>query len=88
MMRNTYFDICTLDGAIKALATIPDPAAYLILRPLHCVHWGEMPRELREAVPGLIERCIGIPAHQFLLTQIPEPVSKTGSALQRLLRLA
>ena len=70
MLRSSYFDICTLDAAIKVLGTIPDGQAYTILRPLHCVHWCDMPRELRDAVPKLIERCLQVPAYQFQLTEM------------------
>lgn len=70
MMRDSHFDICTVDQAIKVLGSVPDGRAYNILRTLHCVHWSEMPVELREAVPALIERCISVPAHQFQLTRV------------------
>lgn len=86
MMKGVYFDICALDAAVKALSVVPDAAAYAILRPLHCVHWSEMPPELRSAVPGLIERCIGVPAYQFSLTRIPEPQPE-GNRLLRALGL-
>lgn len=72
MMRASHFDICTLDAAIKVLRTVPDGRAYDVLRPLHCINWRDMPPELRAAVPGLIERCISVPAYQFQVT----PVSK------------
>lgn len=71
MMLGTHFSICTLDDVIKVLGTRPDGQAYDILRPLHCVHWTDMPAELRDAVPRLIERCISIPAYQFQITQVP-----------------
>lgn len=69
MLRGSHFDICTVDAAAKALGSIPDGRAYAILRPLHCVHWGDMPAELRAAVPKLIERCLDVPAHQFQITE-------------------
>lgn len=77
MMKSKYLDICVIDQAIKALGTVPDARAYNILRPLHCVHWMDMPSELRDAVPKLIERCINVPAHQFQLTQVSEQSMST-----------
>lgn len=68
MMTGNYLDLCTIDSAMKALGRIPDGAAYTVLRQLHCVHWDKMPGELREAVPGLIERCLNIPVSQFQIT--------------------
>lgn len=73
MLIGSYFDICTIDKIVKLLATAPDGRAYRILHTLHCVHWCDMPPELRDAVPRLIERCINVPAHQFQLTQITDP---------------
>lgn len=70
MMKGSHFDICTIDAAMKALSCIPDGAAYAILRTLHCVNWGDMPAELRATVPGLIERCLSLPAYQFTLTSV------------------
>lgn len=70
MMHSSHFSICVIDDAIKALRTVPDSRAYSILRPLHCVSWMDMPSELRNAVPTLIERCLSISAHQFQITQI------------------
>lgn len=71
MMAGRYFDICTVDAAIKTLGTVPDGRAYNILRPLHCTHWSDMPAELRAAVPKLIERCLDVPSYQFQLTELP-----------------
>ena len=86
MMKGTHFDICTVDAAVKVLGAVPDGAAYAILRPLHCVHWMDMPRELRDAVPKLIERCISVPAHQFQITEItPEQRQRLQSHSLRLL---
>lgn len=70
MLRSSHFDICVVDAAAKALGTVPDSRAYAILRPLHCINWGDMPRELRDAVPRLIERCIEAPAYQFQATEM------------------
>lgn len=86
MMRSGHFSICTVDAAIKVLGTVPDRRAYDILRPLHCIDWSDMPAEVREAVPKLIERCISVPAYQFQLTAVrPEELPRVQAGTLRLL---
>jgi len=86
MMQGGHFSICTLDDAVKALGTVPEAAAYRILRPLHCVSWMDMPRELRDAVPKLIERCLQIPAYQFQITEVtPDVAARVQSGAIKLL---
>jgi len=86
MMLGRRFSICTLDDAIKTLGAVPDGRAYSILRPLHCVEWKDMPCELRDAVPKLIERCINVPAYQFQLTAVtPEQRANLQANTIRLL---
>lgn len=68
MMEGRYFDICTIDKVAAVLNVQPEGDAYKILRPLHCVDWAKMPAELRDAVPGLIEKCLGVaPTYRFKL---------------------
>jgi hypothetical protein len=71
MMAKGYFDICTVDSVAELLGvSVRGSDAYKTLRPLHCVHWPQMPQELREAVPGLIQECLGVePAFQFKTLQ-------------------
>lgn len=86
MMAGGHFSICTVDEAIKTLRVIPDSRAMSILRPLHCVEWKDMPTELRDAVPKLIERCLQVPAHQFQVTAMtPERSALVQSGTLRLL---
>jgi hypothetical protein len=73
MMAKGYFDICTIDSVADLLGLrVKDTEPYRILRPLHCVNWQKMPAELREAIPGLIQECLGVqPAFQFKTLQQP-----------------
>lgn len=73
MMRKGTFYISTVTEVAEAIGAVPDSAALRILRPLHCMKLGDMPAELREALPKLIERCIGTPAYQFTVTQADNP---------------
>jgi hypothetical protein len=67
MMRGGHFSICTIDNVGKLLGIEPRGSdAYNVLHTLHCIDWNAMPPQLREAVPGLINECLGIaPAFQF-----------------------
>lgn len=67
MMAKGHFSICTIDSVGELLGINPRGCdAYKILHPLHCIDWAKMPQELRDAVPGLIQECLGIaPAFQF-----------------------
>lgn len=83
LMRADSFNICTIREVIKLLGTTPDGQALKILEPLHCMRYGDMPAELREAIPKLIERCIAVPAYQFQIT--PAEAARVQSATIRLL---
>lgn len=86
MMRSGRFSICTVRDVVAAVGSIPDPRAMDILKTVHCVEIGAMPKELREALPKLIERCINIPAYQFQITEItPEQRARLQSSQIRLL---
>lgn len=67
MMAGNYFDICTVDSVASLLDVRPQGGeAYKTLRTLHCIHWAKMPQELRAAVPGLVQECLGMaPQYQF-----------------------
>lgn len=87
MMAKGYFDICTVDGVADLLElSVKATQAYKILRPLHCVHWEKMPTELRDAVPGLIQECLGVaPAFQFktLRQEVIEVTSEEAKPAKR-----
>lgn len=57
LQESKHFSICAIDAAITALAVVPDKEAYDTLRVLHCVDYMSMPRQLREAIPGLVAQC-------------------------------
>ncbi|MET3371968.1 hypothetical protein ABIC89_001009 [Variovorax boronicumulans] len=68
MMSGSHFSICAVRDAAKLLGVNPKGDAYDILHPLHCIDWDKMPAELRDAVPSLIEQCIGMtPSYVFRL---------------------
>lgn len=66
MMRSSFFSICEIDRLGEMLGVpVRSTQAYKLLYPLHCMHWDQMPNEVREAVPGLIKECLGTPVSQF-----------------------
>jgi hypothetical protein len=92
MMSKGHFSLCAIDSVAKLLNVDPHGEAYDILRPLHCIDWAEMPEQLRDAVPSLIQRCLGVaPAFKFstlkqrTIEVSPAPQSKTAGVLLRLM---
>lgn len=66
MMRSSFFDICVVDSVAKMLNVHPRSETYKLLRPLHCVHFSEMPASLKAKLPAMIADCLGDPpAFQF-----------------------
>ena len=50
MMKGRYFDICTIDNCCKMLGIHADKEMHEMLKPLHCVDWSEMGKEVRNIV--------------------------------------
>lgn len=66
MLKSSYFDICTVDSIMKILQLPADGEVYDILRTLHCVHYAQMPKELREAIPEMLQSVMGVsPTYKF-----------------------
>lgn len=62
MLRENHFSVCTIDRVAKMLNVQPRGEAYNILASLHCISYGNMPAELRDAIPDLIRECLNVPA--------------------------
>lgn len=58
MLRGKHFNICTIDRVADLLDVHVDPDAYRTLRPLHCIDYAAMPRELYASLPGLIQQAL------------------------------
>jgi hypothetical protein len=78
MMRGNHFNICAIDRVADMLGVNARASdAHRTLCPLHCVDWDKMPQQVREAVPGLIQECLGVaPVFQFK-TITPEVIDVT-----------
>lgn len=62
-INNNYLDICTINKVIDLLGARRSGDAYKILSTLHCVHYEDMPMELRERIPLLINEILTIPTN-------------------------
>lgn len=87
MMESGHVSICTVDEVAKLLGIDHKGEARDVLSTIHCVKFAKMPDELRAAVPGLIEKCLGMaPFYEFktarpevrVIDVTPEPPKKTG----------
>lgn len=67
MMDKGYMDICCVDSVGALMGVKPSAhESYALLRPLHCVHFDKMPAALREAIPSLVQDCLGVsPTYRF-----------------------
>lgn len=60
MVKNkNYFSICTVESAVKACDKVLPRDIHDVLRPLHCVDWKAMDRDLRTKVQALCYFVIG-----------------------------
>lgn len=83
-----YFDICTVDVALKSLNRVPVATEYNALRVLHCVHWRDMPPGMPEVVmrrtlalftwPGLTLERIRIVPKPAADVEVPQPGGVRG----------
>jgi len=85
MMQSPFFNICTIHNVAELMGVNPKGEAYATLAVLHCIHWDKMPIELREAVPGLIQQCLGI-APSYVLKTLEQEVLDVAPA-RKFLRL-
>ena len=54
MLKSNYFDVCTVDKICKLIGASANGPAYDMLHALHCIHYTEMPRDVREGIPALM----------------------------------
>lgn len=58
LFTENYFSVCTLDTILQILNVPKNTDAYKLLRALHCVDYGAMPKELRDTLPDLVREAI------------------------------
>lgn len=95
MLQQGHFSICAVDDVAKLLGLQkPRCDAYNTLRALHCIDYAKMPKELRYAIPDLIQQVLGVdPVYQFktvtrrVLDANPPAEKSTAGAFLKLIGL-
>lgn len=84
MIKEGYINICTIDK-IGSLLDLPlGGDAYNTLHTLHCISFSEMPPELKEKIPSLIEECLSTSAINIDLSFLhPDPAKRSLLSLIR-----
>lgn len=59
LFKEKHFSICDLETLIKAANVVPNHDLMRLLRPLHCVDWADIPRDLREDICEQIINMLG-----------------------------
>jgi hypothetical protein len=67
MMDKGRFDICCVREVGKMLGVNAEAHdSYRVLSPLHMIHFGKMPQQLQDAIPKLVQDCLGMaPTFRF-----------------------
>lgn len=87
MVRKGYFSVCTVDRCAEILGiSLRGSEPYRLLSALHCIHFNEMPRDVRNAIPEMIRECLNIePFPLFEEAVISESAAQKKSIWNRLL---
>ncbi len=48
MFKGDHFSICTIDTLLKLTGCIPNEQNYNRLSALHCIHWKDMDKDIRQ----------------------------------------
>lgn len=59
MFSRGYFDICTINKILKLTNVVPRSEDYDLLNALHCCDFKDMPPELLQGLPVIVQRVIG-----------------------------
>ncbi len=72
MFQRGWFDICVVSECAKLLKVSLFNTSHTMdrLRVIHCVHWDQMPVELREMIPEMISEVFTEGAYTALANQI------------------
>jgi hypothetical protein len=72
MMASQFFSICAVDKAATLLGcSARSGMHYEALQALHCIHWNKMPKDVREAIPLMIAKCLELPPQFRLVDEMP-----------------
>ena len=81
ILQAKHFSICDIDSIAKLMGCATGNEAYKILNTLHCVHYSDMPSELRQNIPNLIKMALGceLPSIQQEAQNFPEKKQENKS---------
>lgn len=79
MMKKGRFDICCIREVSVLLGVSPHGSEeYKILSPLHMIYFAEMPLALRDAIPGMVEKMLGVaPTYRFKTPEVAKVIDVT-----------
>ena len=58
MISRGSFSICTIDKILEMTTGIPDKKDYQVLSLIHCVRFSDLPKELLEELPAIMQRVL------------------------------
>lgn len=58
LLSESFFSISKMREIARLVGVPTDGPAWKLLSPLHCVDYDKMPKELRDAIPHLINECL------------------------------
>lgn len=81
MLEGSHFSICTVDAVLEVTKGVPDATDYKTLRLLHCIHYRDMPAELRRELPELLGRVLSAPSletNELFIAARPDDAKAAG----------
>jgi hypothetical protein len=69
LFTDNHFSICTLDKVMDVMNISENTDAYKQLRALHCVHYSDMTKEMRDVLPLLVNEALKVDTINIAATQ-------------------
>lgn len=93
MLKQKHFDICVVRD-IGDLFGIPvrNTEEYQILHTVHCLDYRDMPKQLREAIPGMVRKILQLPptydieATEVKVTEVAPEKASDDASIWKLVR--
>ena len=86
MFKQGHFSICTVDSCLEVLGIARGGETYRQLHALHCVDYADMPRELADRIPGMLQRVFGNVNVRELAIACTPAENDNGSKALRIIR--
>ncbi len=69
LFTDKYFSVCTLDRVMEVMNISQNTDAYKQLHALHCVHYSDMTKEMRDVLPLLVNEALKLETINIAATQ-------------------